>query len=131
LIAIDSSALIAILNLEPVAQNLLSIIARSRTAIMSAVSLLESSIVLATRKKEAAIWQPFDEFLSEAGIEAVAFDEGQARLARAAFLKYGQGRHPAALNFGDCAAYALAKSRNVPLLFKRDDFRKTDILAAV
>jgi ribonuclease VapC len=131
LIAIDSSAFIAILSLEQDAQNLLSIIARARTGMMSAVSLLESSIVLAARKKEAAIWQPFDQFLSEAGIEVMAFDEGQARLARTAFLKYGKGRHPAALNFGDCAAYALAKSRNVPLLFKGDDFRKTDILAAV
>jgi ribonuclease VapC len=131
LIAIDSSALIAILSLEPDAQILLSIIARAPTRVMSAVTLLESSVVLAARKKEAGIWQPFDEFLSEARIEVMPFDEDQARLARAAFLKYGKGRHPAALNFGDCAAYALAKSRNVPLLFKGDDFRKTDIVAAV
>jgi ribonuclease VapC len=131
LIAIDSSALIAILSLEPDAQNLLSIIARAPARIMSAVSLLESSIVLAARKKEAGIWQPFDEFLSEARIEVMPFNEDQARLARAAFLKYGKGRHPAALNFGDCAAYALAKSRNVPLLFKGDDFRKTDIISAL
>jgi ribonuclease VapC len=131
LIAIDSSALIAILSLEPDAQNLLSIIARARTGMMSAVSLLESSIVLAARKKEGSIWQPFDEFLSQARIEVIAFDQDQARLARMAFLKYGKGRHPAALNFGDCAAYALAKSRNLPLLFKGDDFRKTDIVAAI
>jgi ribonuclease VapC len=131
LIAIDSSALVAILSLEPDAQNLLSIIARAQTGTMSTVSLLESSIVLAARQKEAGIWQPFDEFLSEARIEIIPFDEGQAHLARTAFLRYGRGRHPAALNFGDCAAYALAKSRNVPLLFKGDDFRKTDIVAAV
>jgi ribonuclease VapC len=131
LIAIDSSALIAILSLEPDAQSLLSIIARAPARIMSAVSLLETSIVLAARKREAGIWQPFDEFLSEARIEVIPFDDEQARLARTAFLKYGKGRHAAALNFGDCAAYALAKSRNVPLLFKGDDFRKTDIVAAV
>ena len=131
MIAIDSSALIAILSLEPDAQSLLSIIARAPARIMSAVSLLETSIVLAARKREAGIWQPFDEFLSEARIEVIPFDDEQARLARTAFLKYGKGRHAAALNFGDCAAYALAKSRNVPLLFKGDDFRKTDIVAAV
>jgi ribonuclease VapC len=131
LIAIDSSVLIAILSLEPDAQKLLNIIARARAGIMSAVSLLESSVVLAARKKEASIWQPFDEFLSEARIEVMPFDENQAHFARSAFLKYGKGRHPAALNFGDCAAYALAKSRNVPLLFKGDDFRKTDIVPAL
>ena len=131
MIAIDSSALIAILSLEPDAQNLLSIIARARAGIMSAVSLQESSIVLAARTQEAGIWQPFDAFLSEARIEIVPFDEGQACIARMAFLKYGKGRHPAALNFGDCAAYALAKSRNLPLLFKGDDFQKTDIVSAV
>jgi ribonuclease VapC len=131
LIAIHSSALAAILSLELDAQNFVSIIVRARTGMMSAVSLLESSIVLAARKKEAGIWQPFDEFLSEARIEVIPFDEDQARLARTAFIKYGKGRHPAALNFGDCAAYALAKSRDVPLLFKGDDFRKTDIVAAI
>lgn len=88
-------------------------------------------MVLAARKKEAAIWQPFDEFLSVARIEVIPFAEDQAHLARTAYLKYGKGRHPAALNFGDCAAYSLAKSRNVPLLFKGDDFRKTDIVAAI
>jgi ribonuclease VapC len=131
LIAIDSSALIAILGLESDAQKFLNALARAGAGVLSAVSFLEASIVLAARKREAGIWQPFDEFLSQARIEVVAFDEDQALLARAAFLNYGKGRHPAALNFGDCAAYALAKSRNVPLLFKGDDFRKTDIVSAV
>ena len=131
MIAIDSSALIAILSLETDTQKLLNVITHARAGVISAVSFLESSIVLAARKKEAGIWQPFDEFLSQARIEIITFDEDQARLARMAFLEYGKGRHPAALNFGDCAAYALAKSRKVPLLFKGDDFRKTDILSAV
>ncbi len=69
--------------------------------------------------------------LSEAKIAIVPFDAEQASLARTAFLKYGKGRHPAALNFGDCAAYALAKSRNVPLLYKGADFPKTDIVSAL
>jgi ribonuclease VapC len=131
LIAIDSSALIAVLSLEPDAQNFLSTIVRARMGMMSAVSVLEASIVLAARKQESGIWQPFDDFLSESRIEVIPFDENQARLARMAFLKYGKGRHPAALNFGDCASYALAKSRKVPLLFKGDDFRKTDIVPAL
>ena len=59
------------------------------------------------------------------------FDQEQARAAREAFLRFGKGRHPAALNFGDCAAYALAKARRAPLLFKGEDFPKTDIAPAL
>ena len=63
-------------------------------------------------------------------MEVVAQDAEQANLARQAFLDFGKGRHPAALNLGDCAAYALARSRALPLLFKGDDFTNTDLLAA-
>ena len=65
-----------------------------------------------------------------AGMEVVAQDAEQARLARQAFLDFGKGRHPAALNLGDCAAYALARSRGLPLLFKGEDFARTDLLPA-
>jgi len=57
-------------------------------------------------------------------------DAGLAEVARMAFLRFGKGRHPAALNLGDCASYALAKARNLPLLFKGDDFLKTDLADA-
>ena len=72
-----------------------------------------------------------DALLICAKVAVIPFDAEQASLARAAFIKYGKGRHPAALNFGDCAAYALAKSKNVPLLYKGNDFAKTDILGAL
>jgi ribonuclease VapC len=97
---------------------------------MSALNLLETSLVLAGPKGEANVWDPLDAFVTEAGIEVIDFDNDQQQHARAAFLSFGKGRHPAALNFGDCAAYALAKSKNLPLLFKGNDFTKTDVLQA-
>ena len=98
---------------------------------MSAMTILETSLVFARRRDGPGFWQPLELLVSEAKIEVVAFDAEQAGFARAAFLKYGKGRHPAALNFGDCAAYALAKSRNIPLLYKGADFAKTDIVSAL
>ncbi len=77
------------------------------------------------------VWRPLEAFLKRANIEVAAFDREQAQKAREAFLRFGKGRHPAGLNFGDCAAYALARSRKAPLLFKGGDFLKTDIAPAV
>ena len=88
-------------------------------------------MVLAGSAHGKAVWLPLDALLIRAKIEVVAFDAEQAGFARAAFLKYRKGRHPAALNFGDCAAYALAKSRNIPLLYKGADFAKTNIVSAL
>lgn len=72
-----------------------------------------------------------DDFLRTASIETIPFTADHAAVARHAFLRYGKGRHPAALNFGDCIAYATARLEAMPLLFKGDDFRLTDIEAAV
>lgn len=72
-----------------------------------------------------------DQFLRTASIETVPFTADRAAVARQTFLRYGKGRHPAALNFGDCIAYATARLEAMPLLFKGDDFRLTDIEAAV
>jgi ribonuclease VapC len=130
-IVADSSALVAILRAEAEEIVFLEAIAVARPPLLSAVSLLETSIVLAGPSGATEALAPLDALIASARITVIPFDEDQARIARTAFLKYGKGRHPAALNFGDCAAYALAKSRNVPLLFKGDDFRKTDIVAAV
>ncbi|MBT3069865.1 type II toxin-antitoxin system VapC family toxin [Rhodomicrobium sp. Az07] len=129
--AVDSSALVAILRLEPDAKALLGALVAARGRVISALNVLETSLVLAGREGDGSVFAPLDAFIAEAGIEIVSFDAGQAAAARAAFLRYGKGRHPAALNFGDCAAYALARSRGVPLLFKGDDFAKTDIAAAL
>jgi ribonuclease VapC len=114
--------------MEPDGPPLLWALSKASARIMSAMSLLETSLVMARAKNDPSIWRPLDLFVSEAKIEVCALDAEQASLARAAFLKYGKGRHPAGLNFGDCAAYALAKSRNVPLLCKGADFAKTDIV---
>jgi ribonuclease VapC len=130
LIAVDSSALIAILRLESEAETFLRIIVEKAPCVMSALNLLETSMVLAGREGGASLWQPLDDFVAEAQIEVTPFDHGQVQQARAAFLRFGKGRHPAALNFGDCAAYALAKSRNLALLFKGEDFVRTDLLPA-
>ena len=130
MIAIDSSVLIAVLRLEPGADLLLRCLVQANARVMSAMSLLETSMVIAGQRGTKDLWEPLSEFIDEAAIEIAPFDYVQALLARQAFLRFGKGRHPAALNLGDCASYALAYSRRIPLLFKGDDFTKTDIIAA-
>lgn len=123
---VDTSALIAILLNEPDAEMLSAAIVAATPRIISAVSALETSIVIESKKGEAGLVL-LDELLNIAQFEIVAFDEAQQRIARAAYRQYGKGRHPAGLNFGDCCAYALAKVRNETLLFKGNDFNQTDI----
>ena len=130
MIVVDSSALVAILRREPEADRFLQVIAAADRCFLSAVSLLETSMVLAGRTGDSTAWTGLDALIARAGIEVVAQDAEQARLARAAFLGFGKGRHPAALNLGDCATYALARSRALPLLFKGNDFTHTDLLPA-
>lgn len=130
MIVVDSSALIAILRREPEADAFLQIIANAEGCLLSSVSFLETSMVLAGRIGDATSWTELDALIARAGIQIVAQDAHLAEAARAAFLRYGRGRHPAALNLGDCASYALAKRDNLPLLFKGADFPKTDVLAA-
>ncbi len=131
MIVIDSSALIAILRKEPDALVFAEAIGAEDSVIVSAVSFFETSMVLAGRSRNAKAWGPLDALLTRAKIAVISFDGEQVSIARQAFLKYGKGRHPAALNFGDCAAYALAKSKGVPLLYKGADFAKTDIVSAL
>jgi ribonuclease VapC len=130
-IVVDSSALVAIMRGEPEAALFLETIASADALLLSSVNYLETSMVLAGPKGDAAVWHPLEAFLARANIAVAPFDQEQARAAREAFLRFGKGRHPAALNFGDCAAYALAKARRAPLLFKGDDFPKTDIAPAL
>ncbi len=126
---VDTSALVAILLDEPDAEKLSAAIAANTPRIISAVSALEASIVIESKKGEAGL-ALLDELLNLAQFEIVAFDDAQQQLARVAYRRYGKGRHPAGLNFGDCCAYALAKVRNEALLFKGNDFNLTDITAA-
>ncbi len=130
MIAVDSSALIAILRREPEADHFLQVIAASDSCLLSSVSLLETSMVLAGRGGDATSWAELDALIAQAGMQVIAQDGTLAEEARKAFLRYGKGRHSAGLNLGDCASYALAKARDLPLLFKGEDFPETDLIAA-
>lgn len=126
---VDSSALIAILLKEPDARRLASAIAQSSACRLPATCFLEASMLLLGRRGEDGV-RDLDLFLARSGMEIVPFSESQARLAREAFRRYGKGRHPASLNFGDCMTYALARETGEELLFKGNDFAQTDIAAA-
>ena len=123
---IDTSAIIAILLQEPEATHLAQAIEEAAIRLLSAANLLEASMVIETRKGEAG-GRELDLFLYRAAIEIVAVDQEQAETARIAWRKFGKGRHPANLNYGDCFAYALAKTSGTALLFKGDDFSHTDV----
>lgn len=131
MIAIDTSAIVAILRLEPEVESFVDAMSAADRCLVSAVSSLEAAMVLARSMGGAGVWEPLDELLASADVEVVPFDAAQAARARQAFLRYGKGRHPAGLNFGDCAAYALAAKHATPLLFKGTDFAKTDLTAAL
>src|ERR1700676_4226408 len=123
---IDTSALAAVFFAEPERQTFLHAITAAGSRLLSAASMLETGIVLEARRGEAA-GREFDLFVVRANLQIVSVDAEQAELARFAWRKYGKGRHPAALNFGDCFSYALAKSSGEPLLAKGTDFVATDI----
>jgi ribonuclease VapC len=126
---VDSSALVAIFRSEPDAALLVGLIDRADVALISAVTVVETVMVLCGRNEGAARGRA-EAFLASLGLEIVPVDDAQSRAALDAYFAYGRGRHPASLNFGDCFAYALAKSRDLPLLFKGDDFARTDIVPA-
>lgn len=123
---IDTSAIIAILLAEPEAKALAQAILGDSKRLMGAFSLLECSIVIESRKGEAGS-MALDALLQRLQVEIVAMDADQSQLAREAWRRFGKGRHPAALNIGDCCSYALAKYSEELLLFKGDDFNYSDI----
>ena len=123
---IDTSALVAIFLGEPERKSFLEYIIQAEKKLLSAGNALETGIVLEARRGEAA-GREFDLFVVRANIEVVPVDAEQAEIARSAWRKYGKGRHSAGLNFGDCFAYALAKSSGQKLLAKGEDFRFTDV----
>ena len=130
-IVVDTSAVVAILRDEPERDRFVNAILTASPRLMSAVSLQEAGMVIAGRFGDEAAWEPLDALLDRLGVEIVAHDGVLAGLARTAFLRFGKGRHAAGLNFGDCASYALAKAHEVPLLFKGEDFGRTDVRIAV
>jgi ribonuclease VapC len=132
-IVVDSSAVIAIFRQEEDAEGYARSIAADDDPVMSAANLVETSIVLRGLKKiapeKAERW--LDDFMTAAGIRIEPVTPDQAQAARSAHLKFGKGTgHSAALNYGDCFAYALAKAMDAPILCKGNDFPRTDIAMA-
>jgi len=126
---IDTSALLAILCDEPERDAFIALLAGAEDGLISAGTLLEASIVMQARTGDDGV-ADLDELLAAAAVRCVAVDQTQAHLAREAFARYGKGRAPSGLNFGDCFAYALAEATDRPLLFKGEDFPRTDVRPA-
>jgi ribonuclease VapC len=123
---IDTSALVAIFLGETERDAFVEHILHADTKLLSAANALEIGMVLEAKRGEAA-GREFDLFVVRAQLEVVPVDSDQVEIARSAWRKYGKGRHAAGLNFGDCFAYALAKSSGQKLLAKGEDFQLTDI----
>ena len=131
---VDASAIIAILTREPEADELADLLESAASPITSPIAIFEAVAGICRKRhasgEEAA--KDGDDFLLAASVKAVPITLTEARLATAAFSRYGKGRaHPARLNLADCFAYAVAKSHGTSLLFKGDDFARTDIRAAL
>ncbi|HZS82781.1 MAG TPA: type II toxin-antitoxin system VapC family toxin [Stellaceae bacterium] len=128
---VDSSAIIAILRAEPEASGCAHAIATAEQCRISAANYLEAAVVIDGSDDPIAS-RRLDQLIAEAQIAIEPVTEVQARVAREAYRDFGRGRgHPAGLNFGDCFAYALAKTTGEPLLFKGKDFAHTDIKSAL
>lgn len=123
---IDTSAIMAILLGEPAAGQLVEALEADRTRLVSAATVVETSLVVLGRFGEMGDPQ-VDRLLRGIGAEVVPVGLEQVAIARDAALRFGRGRHPAALNFGDCFSYALAMESGEPLLFVGEDFAKTDV----
>lgn len=128
MIVVDTSVFIAILAQEPDETGFAHALANADARVMSAGNYLECAIVTERRFQGRA---DLDDWLIRRHVEVVPVDLGLVRLAADAFARFGRGRHPAGLNYGDCFAYALAKSLNAPLLYKGSDFARTDIASAL
>lgn len=131
MIAVDTSALCAVVLGEPDAERVLAVLeAQHHPAVVGAPTLLEAAIVVDARQGADAV-RDLHLLVEGAGIEAEPFTAHHAELAHRAWSRFGRGRHPAGLNFGDCLTYAIARHRDVPLLYLGDDFRQTDVRAAL
>jgi ribonuclease VapC len=125
---IDTSALIAMLNMEPESARLAVALETDGTRLVSAATVVEAGLVIESRFGPAG-GRELDLLIAKAGLSIEPVTADQADAAREAWRRYGKGRHSASLNFGDCFSYALAKVTGEPLLFKGDDFTHTDISA--
>jgi ribonuclease VapC len=130
-VIVDTSAMVAILRKEKEADEFERLIGGAASARLSAASYLEVGIVV-DKRRDPALMRSVDAFIHDSGITIEPVTEAQARIAREAYRDYGKGSgHPAGLNFGDCFAYALARDKREPLLFKGDDFARTDMRSAL
>lgn len=127
---VDTSAILAIPLDEPEAEQFARVIHRADEASIAAPTVLEAMIVAEGRFGLGGSTQVRD-LLNVLGVQVISFDDEMADIALFAFQKFGKGRHPASLNFGDCCAYALAWKQSLPLLSKGRDFARTDIIAAI
>ncbi|UFN48818.1 type II toxin-antitoxin system VapC family toxin [Roseomonas sp. OT10] len=127
---LDTSALVAILRREAEGARFSTRLAEAARPALSAVTLFETAMVVESRGGPAA-GQGLDSLLAEVAVEVVPVTAETARRARDAWRTFGKGRHPAALNVGDCFAYALAQERGEPLLYKGEDFARTDVKPAL
>ncbi|MBA2572509.1 MAG: type II toxin-antitoxin system VapC family toxin [Gemmatimonadetes bacterium] len=128
-VVLDTSALIAYLKAEPVADRLKEAMKSAESLALSTASLVEAGIV-AERLRGPEGARELDHLIQRLHIQIIPFTADHAALARSAFRRFGKGRHPAGLNFGDCFSYALARFLGEPLLFVGDDFSRTDIQVA-
>ncbi len=123
---VDTSAVLALLLDEPEAEAFRVALEDDQTRLLSAATLLEAALVIEARKGEAG-GRELDLLVHKAAITVVEVDEEQVAEARRAWRRFGRGRHAAGLNFGDLFAYALARTSGEPLLFKGEDFTRTDV----
>jgi ribonuclease VapC len=125
-VIVDTSVIIALLKNEQDAGAIRAVLSRSLDCRMSAVSYAEAGVVVDSNR-DPVLSRRFDDLLRDVEISVEPVTSNQARIAREAYRDFGKGRHRAGLNFGDCFAYALAKEKGQPLLFKGDDFCHTDV----
>lgn len=125
---IDTSALVALLGMEPEAARIAQAIDADSVRLLSAAALVESSIVVESRHGDAAV-RELDLLLAKANVRVEPVTAEQAEIARQAWRRFGKGRHRAGLNHGDCFSYALAQATGEALLFKGEDFPLTDVTA--
>jgi len=123
---LDTSALLVLLLDEPEAEEFRAAVEEDTTRLVSAGNLLEAALLIEARKGEPG-GRELDALIHKAEVVVVPVDAEQVSEARRAYRRFGKGRHPAALNYGDVFAYALARTSGEPLLFKGDDFAKTDV----
>jgi ribonuclease VapC len=126
---LDSSAVVAILCREPGYPALLEKVIAADTLGMGTPTVFESAMVLSIKLRLDGLAM-VHEFLRESGTQAISFTDQHASIAFGAYLRYGKGRHKAALNFGDCCSYSVAKVSGQPLLYVGNDFAKTDLAMA-